>query len=122
MSIECYDSDCIHHYDNHPNLDGPFCDQPECNATYVAEFERFSFKLSLEVAKQCSHPGDCDMDVAFAMRMPEVRRELIQIKPALLRAELREYGAWSDEDLEDHEHNLARILWLGASHIVEEQR
>ena len=122
MTIECYNSDCVHHYDNSldPRDEGPFCDQLECRETYWVTFDRFEFKLPLEIAQMCSHQGDCGPDIEEAMGMPEVRKELAHIKPAKLRAELREYGAWEEDELKDHDLNLARILWLGAGHILDE--
>lgn len=38
-----------------------------------------------------------------------------------LREELREYGAWDDDELQCHATNLARISWLAACDIMEEK-
>jgi hypothetical protein len=51
----------------------------------------------------------------------KIRRQLERIDPEVLRKELREYGAWDDEDLADHAQNLQRILWIAAGDIVENQ-
>ena len=122
MTIECYERKCVYHYANSLDLrdEGPFCDQPECRETRIASFERFEFPLRLEIAQMCSHQGDCGPDIEQAMAMPEVRKELSRLSPSLVRAELWDYGAWEDEELQNHELNLARILWLGAGNIVEE--
>jgi hypothetical protein len=39
--------------------------------------------------------------------------------PATLAAELREYGAWDDDELSEHDANLERILWLACGDISE---
>ena len=44
------------------------------------------------------------------------------IDPELIRQELSEYGAWSEEELADDDANWQRILWLGANDISEEWR
>jgi hypothetical protein len=45
---------------------------------------------------------------------------LDEINPTILSAELKEYGAWSAEELADHSQNIQRILWLAASDIREQ--
>lgn len=82
---------------------------------------RIELKLTLAQAKGASHQGRCDDDVAALRQVAAVRRQLDKIDPALLRDELREYGAWDDEELADHDSNLSRILWLACGDIVEEQ-
>lgn len=77
-----------------------------------AQFERFEIELPDEAVPACSHQGACDADVEhWAKRLP------IDVDPALLRAELDEYGAWDDEELSDHDANVRRIIWLAAGRI-----
>ena len=52
----------------------------------------------------------------------KIRAQLERIDPEALRKELRECGAWSDEELADHKQNLQRILWIAAGDIVENSR
>ena len=66
-----------------------------------------------------SHQGQCDDDIAYLRTVPRIRRQLAKINPELLRKELKEYGAWDDEDLADHDANLSRILWIACGDIVE---
>lgn len=80
-----------------------------------------SIELPEDVVKACSHPGQCDEDVKNCMELPEVKAELSEIEPEQLRKELREYGAWDDEELKDHQTNLERILWIAAGNIQDEQ-
>lgn len=85
-----------------------------------ATFERFELEMTMEQARSASHPGQCDEDVADLCKNPKIRRQLAKIPDDKLAAELREYGAWNDEELQDRETNELRIVWLAAEDIVEE--
>lgn len=82
---------------------------------------RIEFHMTLEQAESVSHSGRCDEDVLALSRVPKIRSQLDAIDAAVLRDELREYGAWDAEELADHEQNLQRILWLAGSDIREEE-
>ena len=73
--------------------------------------------MTLEQACGASHQGQCDADVLALSHEPAIRAQLDAIDADTLRAELREYGAWEDGELTDHETNLQRILWLAAGDI-----
>ena len=89
--------------------------------TKVAYFNYIgSIELPLDVIEQCHHTGDCDEDVNYCMKLPEVKAELEGIDPENLRRELKEYGAWDSEQLSNHNDNLARILWIAAGNIQDE--
>ncbi len=75
--------------------------------------------LSDDVVRMCSHSGPCDEDVKRCLELPEVKKELDSIKPDALRRELREYGAWDDNELLSHSDNLERILWIAAGDISD---
>jgi hypothetical protein len=83
---------------------------------------RIELRLTKTQAESASHQGQCDDDVAALRREPSIRRQLDKLDAGILRDELREYGAWDDEQLSDHDENLSRILWLAAGDIVEESR
>lgn len=80
---------------------------------------RIELQMTLAQAQSASHQGQCDDDVATLSKHPKIARQLAKIDPALLAAELQEYGAWDDTELSDHAQNLQRILWLAAGDIVE---
>jgi hypothetical protein len=82
---------------------------------------RIELELTLDDAESASHQGQCDDDVNYLSRVPYVAAQLEAIDPKLLKSELREYGAWDDAELSDHDQNLQRILWLAACDIVEER-
>jgi len=83
-------------------------------------FERFELAMTLEDAQSASHSGRCDEDVLALSRQPHIAAQLANLDPEKVRDELREYGAWEDGELADHEENLQRVLWLGAGQIVDE--
>lgn len=81
---------------------------------------RLELCMTLEQACSASHQGQCDDDVDALSRVPEIAAQLAAFDPVLLARELKEYGAWSPEELADHEQNLQRMLWLAAGSIVDE--
>lgn len=82
---------------------------------YIQEIE-----LPLEIADQCSHPGDCSEDVKECAQLPEIKAQLDEIDPERLKEELDQYGAWNETELSNHQDNLERILWIAAGDIMEE--
>ena len=80
---------------------------------------RIEIQMTLEQAQRASHSGQCDEDVRALSQQPDIAKQLNAIDPALLREELREYGAWDEQERQDHQQNLQRILWLAAADIVE---
>ncbi len=76
-------------------------------------------QLTKEQAGFGYHQGQCDADIAYLRQEPRIKRQLAKIDPALLRDELREWGAWDDDELSDHDANLDRILWLACGDIID---
>ena len=87
-----------------------------------ADFERFAITMTLGQAKAASHAGSCDEDVAILSKQSGIVKQLKAIDPDDLRAELKGYGAWDEEDLADHDANVLRILWIAAGEITDSQR
>ena len=84
-------------------------------------FDRFTIALALEDALNCSHPGACDNDVAEVLTLDYVRNQFKHINDHDLSTELRDYGAWDAEELSDRAANEARIIWIAAGNIRDEQ-
>jgi hypothetical protein len=80
---------------------------------------RIELQISLSDAQSASHQGQCDDDVLALSKVPYIAEQLAKIDPALLRDELREYGAWDGDELSDHAQNLQRLLWLACGDIVD---
>jgi hypothetical protein len=82
---------------------------------------RIELQMTMEQAESASHSGECDDDVRELSKVPAIADQLAKIDPALLSAELKEYGAWDDEERADTDQNFQRILWLAACDITEQQ-
>lgn len=83
----------------------------------TAYFERFTLELPDAAVVDCYHQGACDEDVDFwSSRI--TRHE--EITPEKLAAELKEYGAWDEEELSDDQANWKRLIWIAAGNIQEE--
>jgi hypothetical protein len=80
---------------------------------------RIELQTTMEQAESASHQGDCDEDTRELSKVPAIASQLDKIDPAVLSAELKEYGAWDAEELSDHDQNLQRVLWLAAGDIAE---
>jgi hypothetical protein len=83
----------------------------------IAQFNRFELELPDECVTACSHSGPCDNDVDYWEKKIQ-----ININPDLIRAELKEYGAWDNEDLKDDNQNKKRLIWIAAGNVRDEEK
>lgn len=86
---------------------------------FTSNSGRIEFHMTLEQAESGSHQGSCDSDIKELSRVPEIATQLESIAPELVASELKEYGAWDAEELQDHKQNLQRLLWIACSDIAE---
>jgi hypothetical protein len=77
------------------------------------------FEMTLEEALSMSPSGSCDNDIAIGREIPHIKKQLEKIDAVELIEELRGYGCWEDSELEDHDANLSRILWIAAGDIID---
>jgi hypothetical protein len=77
----------------------------------------FVVAMPAAAVRECSAPGRRDEAVARWAREIERPRECT---PAALRAELRETGAWEEDELRDDAQNWERIIWIAACNIKED--
>jgi hypothetical protein len=66
------------------------------------------------------HMGQCDDDIAALRRKPYIAEQLSALSEDVVADVLREYGAWSAEDLASHDDNLSRLLWIACGDIADE--
>ncbi len=89
--------------------------QEATERTFFALFNRFEIEMPAECVQDCFHQGSCDAEVAHWHSKGAV--DFSRISDESLRAELKEYGAWEPEELEDRGDNEQRVLWIGAGDI-----
>ena len=80
---------------------------------------RIELNITKNQAAVGSHQGQCDADISELRQVPTIRRQLAKVDPETLKAELREYGAWDDTELSDHDANLSRLLWIMCGDIQD---
>ena len=110
---------CDHTSEPIPSAYGADADN-DARQWFTTSSGRIEIELTLGDAQGASHSGRCDEDVEALARVPYVAAQLATLDPHRLAAELKEYGAWTADELEDHDQNLARILWLAACGIRED--
>lgn len=81
---------------------------------------RIEIALALEDARYGSHQGACDDDVAALLTVPYIQEQLAAVDAEDLKEHLSEYGAWNDDELQNHDTNLTRALWLFCGDLREE--
>ena len=82
-----------------------------------ASFNRFELNITKAQVLNAYHSGAMDDDIAALAKVPGIARQLKKLDPEQVRLELAEYGAWNEEELQDHAENLQRILWCGVCDI-----
>lgn len=70
---------------------------------YTTSSGRIELRLTPYQARTGSHPGPCDADIARLRKVPEIAGQLAALDPALVRAELAEWGAWDDAERAERE-------------------
>lgn len=86
-----------------------------------ADFNQgFSIEMTKKQALSASHPGPCDDEVKALLQNAWIAKQLDLIGPSKIREELKEYGAWDEQELSDNEANRARIVWIAAGNIRDE--
>lgn len=85
-----------------------------------AYFNRFTIEMTKDQAFSVSHQGQCDDDVKELLKNTKIKRQLKKISDDDLKKELKEYGAWNNEELENRKDNEERIIWIAGCDIREE--
>jgi hypothetical protein len=83
---------------------------------------RLELQITKNQAMTGSHQGQCDSDIEYLLTIPKIKRQVKKWGPEILKRELREYGAWEDHELEDHEANIRRMLWIVCGDIMENSK
>lgn len=79
-----------------------------------------NLKMTLEEARSGSRSGDCEGDVRALLSLPHIAAQVDAWDADSLRAELSEYGAWDEAELEDLDMCQVRMVWLACGNIAED--
>lgn len=97
-------------------------DNPD--ALFWASFNCFELRIPGAAVADIARPGDAAEAVDYWI--PRITRyewgedHTWAPTPERIRNELREYGAWDDNELADDAANWRRIVWLAACNINED--
>jgi len=78
-------------------------------------FNRFAISMTKAEASAMYHEDELLAHLA----LPKFRRQFAKISPDDIRAQLREYDEWDDDELADDGANQERILWITAGDVLE---
>lgn len=90
-------------------------------AQWYSSCGRINLNIEYSDARNCSHPGPCDFDVAYVMGKDYIKKQLDKIDDKDLVRHLEEYGCWETMELLDRGTNLMRLVWLACGDIAEEE-
>lgn len=83
-----------------------------------------NYGIDLALTKKDAHlinqSGDASNRVDLVVKKPYVKKQLAKLDAELIAKELKEYGAWDDEELKDHAENLTRFVWVMACNLSDE--
>jgi hypothetical protein len=83
----------------------------------------FPFELNIKASDAdagCPGGMDAEEGVRYLMGLPYIARQLKKLSPEKVRLELKEYGAWDEDELADHDKNLMRVVWISCCNLKEE--
>jgi hypothetical protein len=86
---------------------------------YSSSSGKIELKITKAQAAIGSHSGQCDSDVQYLLTVPAIARQLKKLDPAIVRETIAETGGWSGEELDNHEVNLSRLLWIACGDIQD---
>ena len=79
-------------------------------------------EMTLEQAQSVAGSGEQFENVKVLSQVPEIKSQLDKIDKDKLKKELSDFGAWTDEQLDNHDENLIRILWIAGGEIADYSR
>lgn len=90
---------------------------------YTSSDGTIEFQMTLAQAESVSQPGKDaeEEDVRQLMRDPDMKEVVDYLFDNMdnVKEVLKEYGAWDDEELEDEDMNIVRMIWLAGNDISE---
>lgn len=76
--------------------------------------------ITMEDVKACSKAGQNNYPaVLVALEKPYLAVQVARLDKDKLRLEMKEYGAWDSDELDDHDENITRWVWCCCCEISE---
>lgn len=91
----------------------------DCLAWWSSSSGAIELQIDREDAESCHHSGQCDDDVKAVSEKQYLADQLSKIDANTLSAELKEYGAWDDDERKDHAQNVQRLVWIACGDVAE---
>lgn len=99
--------------------------QLEPSKLYWASFNRFELRLPGEAINDIAQQGANDEAVAYwtPKVIEQCERDAFpnRLTDEAIAIELKEYGAWDSEELQDTAQNWRRLVWIAAWNIAEDE-
>ena len=89
---------------------------------YTSSSGRIEFQMTLEQARSVSHPGPCDKDVELLSEQEDIKAITDNFDRDILKGDVREiFVDATEEELDNHEINIQRLLWIAGGDIAERE-
>lgn len=76
-------------------------------------------RITRKDAAFCSQSGNMEANCKQIMQKAYIKKQLDGLNPENLAKELKEYGEWDSDELQNHEENILRWFWLSCCDISE---
>lgn len=85
--------------------------------TWYSSLYNFTIIIDRDDVNTIAHPGDSTDIVTTITR--KLSDQLDKIGPQAIRNELSEYGAWTDDELQNDDESRLCIVWIAACNLAE---
>ena len=85
--------------------------------TYIGSIE---LNITKNQAIAGYHSGQCYESIKQLSMVPAIKKQLKKLDVDMVKNELSEYVACDDSELNNHDDNLQRLLWLACGNIYDE--
>lgn len=76
-------------------------------------------RLTRKDAEMFNGNGEQSQQVEMLLSKKYIQKQVNELNDENLVKELSEYGAWDSDELQDHNENIKRWLWISAHDILE---
>jgi hypothetical protein len=96
--------------------------KPNRTSAWTSACGRLEIDLTAAQIFSVSMAGPRDREILKLSEYPDVLDQTAYWEPEAVAANLREFGAWSEEELKDHQANIRRTLWTVCCELRDSYR